>query len=163
MTRHQAGQLQQVLHARKGSSARLLHKRILGTQIRPARREKGPACGFGKVINPPLPPWPPLLQHLETPTAPGVKRMGYREISRGLPLTGCSPRATPNRSVIAGFAAAGLFGVKCRGIICFRDDRPRGPMSTPRSLQLLQAHRHETHRTKENPRSLWWGRQTGFL
>jgi len=32
--------------------------------------------------------------------------MGYREISRGLPLTGCSPPATPNRDVIAALPEA---------------------------------------------------------
>ncbi len=93
---HQLRQLQQILDARNGSTAGLLYKWICRTQVGPTRREKGLLPRFGKIINPPLPPLPSMLQNLKAPAAPRVKRMGYGEISRGLPLTGCSPRATPN-------------------------------------------------------------------
>ncbi len=74
--------------------------RIYRTQVGPSRRKKGRPPGFGEIINPPLPPLRPLLQQLKAPASPQVKRLRDGKISRGLPLTACSPPATPNRTGI---------------------------------------------------------------
>ena len=110
--RHHFRQLQQVLDARDGSATGLFDKGIRGARVRPGRRKQGPAPRFAKIINPPLTPLPLAFDQFKPPTPPGMKRMGYREISQGLLATGCSPRATPNRDGIPPSSACAWLGAR---------------------------------------------------
>ena len=92
---HYFHELQQVLRARNSAPARLLHERVLWSNIRPACWYKGGVPAVGQVIHSPLSPAPPTIDQFKLATPPRMERVSHRERLFYAVCIGCSPHPTP--------------------------------------------------------------------
>ena len=94
---HYFHELQQVLRARNSAPARLLHERVLWSNIRPACWHKGGIPAVGQVIYSPLSPPPPTIDQFKLATPPWMKWVSHSESLFYAVCIGCSPHPTPRR------------------------------------------------------------------
>jgi len=94
---HYCHELQQVLRARNSAPARLLHERVLWSNIRPACWHKGGVPTVGQVIHSPLSPPPQTIDQFKLATPPRMERVSHTERLFYAVCIGCSPYPTPRQ------------------------------------------------------------------